>query len=673
MMILSLFVISPGASADRGTSLLLYGTDGTLHTTWDSREDLGLFVKGATVVGDLGIQYDWIFSGYFLEWNITLVSIPAVVADYSALLPITALSPDNGILHGDQMGWGYSEISPLTMSIPTGSLAIGHTYEGALKADHAGVGDKPGYYYFEFTVGAGLTVSTDPSNVAPTIGSGIYAEGTVVSISAPESIEIVPGVSRYHFVGWNGSSIADVTAASTTVVMDSRNETVTADYAMQFWVQFRQEGVGGDYQGPVMTIDGIEYNASGHAGWYENGTLIDFNFSSPLVVAVSGKQYLLIGTDTSSPLIVSRGLAVTGTYDRRKGLEIYGTDGRWHPTPGTSEDLGNFQKGTTIKLDLGVQSTWCFPGYTASWNLAWSPSYGDDFNALQAATTYSPISGALPGISQSGYTAIASVTMNITTDALSAGKTYLGLLNVSGGANDQWPGHYYFEFTLEGPPSPPRNLQVAFENGNVQLAWDPPGSDGGWPVANYLIFRGPASDGMALIKTTGNVLNYSDYLPTVDASAYYYEVKALNRIGPSNSSNIAVFVVATGGRAPGAPWNLTATPGLDFVKLTWDPPSDRGWPLPMTYQIYRRTVFGGDQLIATVNGSTNFTDMNAIAGFLRSYKVVSSNSIGNRSGYSNQVWSIPLADVAIIGMALLAIAAMAVYVYRRRRSYWRHR
>lgn len=69
-----------------------------------------------------------------------------------------------------------------------------------------------------------LTTATYVLTVANGSGSGTYAAGTVVSITAN------PAPSGQKFVNWTGASVAESTAAATTLSMPAANTTVTANY-----------------------------------------------------------------------------------------------------------------------------------------------------------------------------------------------------------------------------------------------------------------------------------------------------------------------------------------------------------------------------------------------------------------------------------------------------------
>jgi hypothetical protein len=167
-----------------------------------------------------------------------------------------------------------------------------------------------------------LTLSSDPQGVASPSGAGWYDAGTNASINTVAFIDIVPGCSRYRFNGWTTTDmteIQDPSRSPTTVVMD-QGKTVTAEYAVQCRITFSQAGIGPDYPGIIITIDGWDYNLIGLPAsfMFDNGSIHTFSFASPLVVDAS-KQYVWVytlglSTLQADSLTVSNCGNVTGNY-----------------------------------------------------------------------------------------------------------------------------------------------------------------------------------------------------------------------------------------------------------------------------------------------------------------------------------------------------------------------
>jgi hypothetical protein len=113
------------------------------------------------------------------------------------------------------------------------------------------------------------------------------------------------------------TEIADSSATTTTVRMDNA-KTVTADYVTQYYITFAQTGVGSDFTGYVMNVDGTDYDRSGYSNWYDDGAIVTFSFHSPLSPS-GGKRYVWTSTSglstlQSGTLTVTGSGSVTGNY-----------------------------------------------------------------------------------------------------------------------------------------------------------------------------------------------------------------------------------------------------------------------------------------------------------------------------------------------------------------------
>ena len=196
-----------------------------------------------------------------------------------------------------------------------------------------------------------------------------------------------------------------------------------------------------------------------------------------------------------------------------------------------------------------------------------------------------------------------------------------------------------------------KNLRAVEEKGGVRLTWQPPD---GAAVTGYRIERrraggqdsgpqrshGQPSDHHTLVEDTGNT--ETSY---VDESAeqgveYEYRVTARNESGPGEESD---WVRAgpeeepvLGDGLPGAPRNLTATPGNREVTLSWDPPDDNGNAPATRYRIEWR-VDGQDYGTSQWGTSreTTYTtndQANLANGVKYFFRVKAENGSGNSYG-----------------------------------------
>jgi fibronectin type 3 domain-containing protein len=101
---------------------------------------------------------------------------------------------------------------------------------------------------------------------------------------------------------------------------------------------------------------------------------------------------------------------------------------------------------------------------------------------------------------------------------------------------------------------------------------------------------------------------------------------------------VRVYSLPSGGGAPAAPTNLTATPGNTQVSLSWTASSGA-----TSYNIYRGTSSGNETTtVATGVTGTSYTNTGLSNGTMYYYRITATNSSGT-SGYSNEASATPTA------------------------------
>jgi hypothetical protein len=96
--------------------------------------------------------------------------------------------------------------------------------------------------------------------------------------------------------------------------------------------------------------------------------------------------------------------------------------------------------------------------------------------------------------------------------------------------------------------------------------------------------------------------------------------------------------------APGAPVNLMATPGDQFVSLSWTAPFNNGGSTITSYNVYRGTASGGETLVKTGVTGTTYTDTGLTDGTTYYYEVTAVNAVGEGT-VSNEAFTLPAASV----------------------------
>ncbi len=160
-----------------------------------------------------------------------------------------------------------------------------------------------------------LTITTaGQGTVTPSNTS--YLSGTTVDLNAVAAL-------HWKFSGWSGDASG---TANTTITMNG-NRTVTATFTKTLYtVNFAVSGVGSDYSGSALTVDGTEYlaNAFPLTFTWESGSNHSFAYASTLG-ASSAKRYVwsstagLADAQTGSLMIADAG-TVTASFNTQYQL-----------------------------------------------------------------------------------------------------------------------------------------------------------------------------------------------------------------------------------------------------------------------------------------------------------------------------------------------------------------
>jgi fibronectin type 3 domain-containing protein len=172
-------------------------------------------------------------------------------------------------------------------------------------------------------------------------------------------------------------------------------------------------------------------------------------------------------------------------------------------------------------------------------------------------------------------------------------------------------------------PGAPRNLTATAGDGYVQLSWVPPILNGNSTVTGYKVYRGIVAGSEALLKQVGNVTNLNDTNVTNNVK-YFYKVSAQNAVGEGPPSLTVNATPRPPAGPPGAPRNLMAVAGNNYVQLTWDPPASDGGAAIIGYRLFRGTVKGAGGLLLEVTG-TSHNDTTATNNITYYYSVSARN------------------------------------------------
>ncbi len=163
-------------------------------------------------------------------------------------------------------------------------------------------------------------------------------------------------------------------------------------------------------------------------------------------------------------------------------------------------------------------------------------------------------------------------------------------------------------FTVPGTPT---GLTATAGNGQVVLAWNTPGSDGGAAIDYYVVYQDSVD--VKHITSTSTTISGLE-----NGRSYSFRVAAHNTAGVGA---LTPAVSSTPITAPGAPTGLTATAGNGQVVLAWNTPGSDGGAEIEYYVVYQDSV---DVKHVT---STSTTITGLTNGHSYSFMVAAYNSI----------------------------------------------
>jgi uncharacterized repeat protein (TIGR01451 family) len=193
---------------------------------------------------------------------------------------------------------------------------------------------------------------------------------------------------------------------------------------------------------------------------------------------------------------------------------------------------------------------------------------------------------------------------------------------------------------LSGPPAPappsaPLNVTATAGDASVSLSWLPPGNH--QPVTSYTVHNSLASNGVTVPDTTLTARPGSTIVSTattvtglVNGVTYQFEVQASNAQGSGPFSAPSSSVTPQAPTIPGAPTNVSATPGDASASVSWTAPASIvGSPITS----YTVTAFAGGSptgitAIAS-GGTTGAVVLGLTDGVAYTFSVHATNAIGN--------------------------------------------
>jgi YVTN family beta-propeller protein len=259
------------------------------------------------------------------------------------------------------------------------------------------------------------------------------------------------------------------------------------------------------------------------------------------------------------------------------------------------------------------------------------------YAATASSTAYSCSSGTLVGsncVTQINYAATVSGNggqtctttgaLTCTVAGLTNGHTYTFTAvatNINGSSVPSLPSNIVTPATV---PNAPTGATATRGNAQATVTWTAPASNGGTTITGYTVTSSP---GGRTCTTTGPLTCTVSGL--TNGTAYTFTVTATNVAGTGVAS--APSNAVTPATVPGAPTNVTASPGNSQATVTWTAPTINGGSPITGYTVtsspggFTCTTTGA--LTCTVTGLTN--------GSPYSFSATATNAIGVSQSSAN--------------------------------------
>lgn len=189
-------------------------------------------------------------------------------------------------------------------------------------------------------------------------------------------------------------------------------------------------------------------------------------------------------------------------------------------------------------------------------------------------------------------------------------------------------------------PSDPTSIIGIPRDGQVFLYWNPPNSDGGFPISDYIIQQSSNNGATWTVASEESGIQTSSLvIGLVNGTGYIFRVAAVNADGQSPYSRVSVPIIPR--TIPSAPVDLVAQASSGQARLTWSPPTSNGGSnitgYIVQYSANNGATWIGGPIIAS--NTSSIIVGNLINGTSYIFRIAASNSAGT-GPYSNQTDSV---------------------------------
>lgn len=169
-------------------------------------------------------------------------------------------------------------------------------------------------------------------------------------------------------------------------------------------------------------------------------------------------------------------------------------------------------------------------------------------------------------------------------------------------------------------PGAPTALKALPGDGQVQLSWEPPATNGGAAIDYYVIYR----NGQDVGHVTGTMKTVTGL---TNGITYNFAIAAHNSAGTGAMSNTVDVMPSMNIATPGPPTNITATAFDGQVLVSWNPPVDDGGSAIIGYTLTWTLDPNGTFESILING-TSFMHEGLENGVPIYYRVYATNAAG---------------------------------------------
>ncbi|RJQ24382.1 fibronectin type III domain-containing protein [Candidatus Parcubacteria bacterium] len=197
-----------------------------------------------------------------------------------------------------------------------------------------------------------------------------------------------------------------------------------------------------------------------------------------------------------------------------------------------------------------------------------------------------------------------------------------------------------------GAPGAPTNLSATAVSGTqINLSWNAPSNNGGYPITGYKIeYRIDSGSYTTLVSNTQSTTTTYSHTGLTSGQLYVYRVSAINSVGTGSTSSesSATPTSSSSASTPGTPTGLTATAASPTqINLSWNAPSSNGGSAITGYKIEVKSGSGSYTTLVsnTQSTATSFSHTGLTTGTTYYYRVSAINAIG--TGASTEASAVP--------------------------------